>query len=310
MPERLAIVTIDAGSDIDATSTLGKSRLGTSSGKGLVAEGFRDSGFLAYDSGRAYRTITLAAEIEGLSADEEAFGVALQKWIAAGRFGHCRTGLSLDGVEVDEHLLHGVDISSKVATFSPREDVRRLTKDMKIDWLGTFAQECANGLVGLDGRAMRELVQTEVEQKVPGSKLVASFSMIVDPVEAARRRMTQRGIIEYTDPRWMLHEDLERTVAELEERARRDEARTKDPVRLPARFVHYKHSGSKDGFILQPPASERFLDNTWLRNAGTILVDTTGAPKDDVSNLCRDLVARSLLASPYEFEVDLDRLKS
>jgi hypothetical protein len=298
MPEKLAIIAIDAGSDVRGLSLLGHPRIGTSSGKGTLAQSLRDSNFLAYDSGRAYRTITLAAETEGFKANDEGFGYALKKWIAAGRFGHCATGLSLDGIEVDEKFLHGVDISKMVATFSPREDVRRLTKDMKIDWLGTYARDNANGLVGLDGRAMKELVEDEILEKVEGSSLVCSFSMIVDPVEAARRRMHQRGVIDYADPNWASHPDLGRTVAELKERAERDEGRLTDPVGIPTRYRGYSYVNSD--FV---QSGEESSDTT--------LIDTTGAPKEKVNSLCKKLIVRSLHNSKEDDFGDLiERLVS
>lgn len=306
MEQRLAIVAIDAGSDIDGQHDLGGPKTGTSSGKGLVAEGLRGSGFLAYDSGRAYRTITLAAEMEGLEAGDDKFDLTLKRWIEAGRFGHCATGMTLDGIEVDEHILHGVDVSRRVATFSAREDVRELTKAMKVDWLRSYAIDQANGLVGLDGRGMREFVRYMAERQVSEAKLITSLCMVVDPVEAARRRMAQRGVIRYEDPKWMLHDDLQRTVNELEDRARLDEARTIDRVGLPGHFVAYTHSGGE--FSLLSPSSEGFMDDRWIKSAGSILIDTTGAPKEDVTRLSKDLIARSLAAAEHDFNVDIDRL--
>src|SRR5690606_8017785 len=107
MPEKLAIVTIDAGSNMTSNNSMFPERVGTSSGKGTLASAIRDSGGLAYDSGRAYRTITAAALAEGLDADSDDFLTNLKSWQRADRFGHCATGLSLDGEEIPEHIVHG-----------------------------------------------------------------------------------------------------------------------------------------------------------------------------------------------------------
>lgn len=302
MLERLALVTIDAGSNILGTDiTINDEMVGTSSGKGILATGISNAGGLAYDSGRAYRTITLAAAMEGVSPDdEEAVREKLNSWRSAGRFGHCATGMTLDGIEVDEKLLHGEDVSKRVALFSPLDSVRELTKELKAEWLLEYVLATDTELVGFDGREMKRLVLSEMPEilKAKGLKadvakldLVTSFYMIVDIVEAARRRMAQRGVLEdYNDPHWMLHPKLYGTVEELRDRARRDESRSLDPVRIPEEYYLYR---PKDG-RLELGTQDTVRLPSLIRENRSVLVDTTGIGIEEVQRSCLAHVAMAL----------------
>lgn len=291
MLEKLAIVTIDAGSNVTGKSPLfPSSRVGTSSGKGTLAQAIRDVGGLAYDSGRAYRTIALAASTEGLDAQSDDLGSTLDSWEEAGRFGHCATGLALDGQEIDERILHGVEVSSIVAGFGARPEVRELTKRMKVGWFNSYVGSNKLGLVALDGRGMRELVEDRILQQIPNSELVVPFCMVVDVAEAARRRMAQRGVIVYDNPGWSLHPKTAETIAELEKRARKDEERTDDPVGIPEDRINYLEN---EGRLELTPASRATIEPHIL-NKRDVLVDTTGAGIDEVRRACLGHILQAL----------------
>lgn len=291
MPEKLAIVTIDAGSNMTGNDPLYPERVGTSCGKGVVADTLRDNGGLAYDSGRAYRTITVAAMSEGIQADSPRFPDELIKWTKAGRFGHCDTGLSLDTIELNEHVVHAEDVSKEVANYGAHPAVRRFTKDMKLAWLKSYAGEMGVGLVGLDGRAMREFVLDEVETNIKGAELVSSLCMVVEVTEAARRRMAQRKVFAYDDPMWIIHPKLNATVKELTERAKKDEARKDDPVLIPAEYYDYAVRGDR-GLTLRPVDQEN-LDQL-ITDQEVVLMDTTGAGKEEVRSVALKHILRTL----------------
>jgi cytidylate kinase len=281
MPEKLAIVTIDAGSNMTGNNPLFPERVGTSSGKGTLASAIRINGGLAYDSGRAYRTITAAAVAENLDANSPAFLRALSSWVRAERFGHCATGLSLDEVEIPEQVLHAVDISRRVASFGEVPEVRRLTKDMKIAWLRDYATESGAGIIGFDGRAMKEFVEGEVLDKLPQSELVSPLSMVVEVTEAARRRMAQRKELVYNDPHWTINPKLGQTVTELTERAKQDEKRLTDPVIIPN--PHYTYA-VRGGELRVSPLDKSNLED-YIKSRVTALIDTTGAGVEEVQRV-------------------------
>ncbi len=291
MPEKLAIVTIDAGSNVTGNSPLFPERVGTSSGKGTLASAIREVGGLAYDSGRAYRTITAAAQAEGLEAGSVRFLESLIAWEKAGRFGHCDTGLSLDGEELQEHIVHGEAISKNVADFSPLAEVRNLTKRMKIKWIQEYAGELGVGLVGLDGRAMREFVEGEVLAKVEGCELITPFCMVVEVTEAARRRMAQRKDLVYDNPAWYVHPKLNRTVQELMDRARKDEERADDPVIIPK--DHYTYAVKGDEGLRLSRLDEASLEDS-IREKRTALIDTTDAGVNEVKRVGMVHILKSL----------------
>lgn len=316
MPDKLAVVSIDAGSNITGKSEEVSDEMGgTSSGKGAFASGMRGVGALVYDSGRAYRTVTLAAAIDGVDPSDIA-GVQrkLKEWQLAGRFGHCATGLTLDGKEVDERLLHGEDISSKVALFSPLDSVRSFTKRMKVEWLLDYVSQTDSRLVGFDGREMQHLMTNEVPTILKEDldregeldiDLVSSFYMIVDLVEAARRRMAQRGVLEsYDDPHWMLHPKLSSTVEELKERAKRDESRELDPVGIPANFCAY---WPKDG-KLELRARDRLELPNLMRANFPVLFDTTGVGIEEVKRAGLSHIATALQVRGTHPEIAKDLL--
>lgn len=293
MAEKLAIVTIDAGSNMTGKALLFPERVGTSSGKGTLAQAIRDCEGLAYDSGRAYRTITLAAQIENLEPGSDEFSRNLQKWKEAGRFGHCDIGLTLDGDDpINEHVLHSVEVSRAVASFGALPEVRRLTKEMKLDWLNSYARESGANLIAFDGRAMRQLVEGEFLGNIDDIQLVATFSMVVDVVEAARRRMAQRGIIQYNQPGWELHPKLNDTIEELTERARQDESRTDDPVSIPEEHYLYAERRNKGRLELTPMDSAN-LDMLIMRGTD-VLVDTTGVGINEVQKAGINHILRAL----------------
>lgn len=281
MSEKLAIVTIDAGSNMSGGAPLFPERVGTSSSKGTLAQIIRDCGGLAYDSGRAYRTITVAAQAEGLEANSDIFNEELLAWAEAGRFGHCETGLSLDGNELPERVVHSVGVSRAVAGFGENPLVRRLTKDMKLDWLNSYVGRQGVNLVAFDGRRMLEFVQDEVLGA--DNELIVPFYMVVESTEAARRRMAQRGLLAYNDPRWALHPKLNETIEELEARAKQDEARADDPVLIPDEFYTYAIRNKPNA--LELGAIDKARLSTLMRNRVPVLMDTTGASVAEVERV-------------------------
>ncbi len=311
MPEKLAIVTIDAGSNVTGKSPLvNDNMVGTSSSKGTMADGIREKGGIVYDSGRAYRTITLAAAMDGVDPnDAELVKEKIKKWDEANRFGHCDTGLTLDGHEIDEALLHGEDISKKVAHFSPLECVRALTKRMKAEWLLEYASSQPNRIIGFDGREMRKFVLEEapvISDRRINFELVVSFYMIVDVIEAARRRMSQRGVLkDYNDPRWMLHPKLNATVDELLDRAKRDESRSLDPVGIPNEYCAYE---PRDGKLRLRDRDSLRLPSLIMEKT-PVLIDTTGIRVEEVKSTGLGYIATALQYNRGFPEITEDLLK-
>ncbi|MDQ5913620.1 MAG: Cytidylate kinase [Patescibacteria group bacterium] len=297
MPERLAIVTIDAGSDVRGR-VLDQERVGTSSGKGTMADAIRQVGGLAYDSGCAYRSITLRAMMEGLSPDDEVFRDRLVAWDNAGNFGHSERGLSLFGMDVHESVLHGGDVSNRVASFGSSSFVRTYTKHMKVKWLEDFASKWSEPLVAFDGREMRQFVQERVLGKPRvGADLLASLVMVVDPIEAAHRRMSSRGEVEYGEKGWQVHPALVKTHEELRKRALQDEDRPVDGVGMPDEFVLFNE---QDGRL---SLAERHNDSDLedaLAEGVPIVLDTTGVNTDNVTRTGLNIIARGLMWSESE----------
>jgi cytidylate kinase len=273
MTERLAIVPIDAGSDVRG-KYLDEPRIGTSSGKGKTAEAFRKVGYLANDSGRGYRTVAFAAAEEGVAAEDLVSSGLIDKWRRANVFGNHDIGLSFEGDVIDESELHGKRISNIVADFGALPEVRVLMKDMKMSWLNWAKDEREMEVVALDGREMRSMVQDMAinENRVPGAFILAGFTMIVNPVEAARRRMSAREEIKYDDPNWWLNSGVMETIGELRKRALKDEDRDVDPVGIP---TYHKDLSEANVALV--------AERTW-KIGDEILFDTTGISQDAVQD--------------------------
>lgn len=293
MPEKLAIVSIDAGSDVRGR-VLDEPRIGTSSGKGTLAGYLRSKGFLANDSGRGYRTVAYAASDNGVTADRLIESGLLRKWERAGVFGCADVGLSFEGEVIAEEELHGKRISSIVADFGAIPEVRHLMKQKKMEWLNWAKNEHQMKLVALDGRGMREMVEDMAirDGAVEGAYLATGFSMVVNPVEAARRRMSARHEVEYTDPAWYLAPGLTDTIIELRTRAIKDEDRAIDPVGIAESAFVINSKIIKEGFGTYGTTS------AWERSTATkfaqgqeFLFDTTGLTTNTVESVAMHLIS-------------------
>ena len=190
MPEKLAIVTIDAGSDVRAKISE-EEVIGTSSGKGTLTDAIRDDGtHLGMDRGRAFRTIAYLAAEQGIDPAHFDSSGALERWKREGAVQLCDDGLALKEGKVPDTELHGKRISKIVAEFGELASIRDFMHETTLNWINWARGKGTNGLVAIDGRETATLVREAIRSgDLKDADLLKSFIMVVNPVEAARRRM-------------------------------------------------------------------------------------------------------------------------
>lgn len=297
MAEQLAIVTIDAASDVRGI-VWPKEVVGTSSSKGSLTDVVRLD-HLGMDRGRAFRTITHLADDMGLEPGDFSQVGILDRWIRDGTLRLCEDGLSIGEDRIPDKILHGQKISKAVAKFGEVAAIRHFMEGITVDWIEWARRNGANGLVALDGRETAALVRKLMaEGRLKEAEIVKSFSMLVDPIEAARRRMAGRGDIKYNDPHWQKNPKANGVIVDIVERAMRDEDRLVDPVGLPPRgtqaidleLVRSVRAATGESGL------DKHLKETYRDEVG-IVFDTTGFTVEEVQSIGMTLINERFLAA-------------
>jgi cytidylate kinase len=174
-------------------------------GKSTVARAMAERlGFSLLDTGAIYRTLGVAASRQGIRVDD---GVALGLLAE-------RLAIEFSGIRV---LLSGEDVSQLIRTPEASRDASTVSAhpQVRAALLGIQRRLAAQGKVVVEGRDIGTVVLPDAPMK---------FFLTARPEVRARRRydeLVARG----------QQVELERTLAEIVERDRRDEERAVAPLR-------------------------------------------------------------------------------